>query len=221
VYRDILSWIWAAGASVVRDGAGTNGGAFDFSDKPVADTLAFLAQLDREGLLAPHSFTVTGEQRLNEFTAGKIAMMTGSIRDIAKVRERMKDGSFGVTLIPGPAGYTGKPVFGLSVWYAGIGRKSGHPDEAWAFLFYLRENSAVLAEQIRAVPGGLPREGFIAPYIESDPYYSKVRDMYEAADLVQELTAVPGIRELEKAVREELAKMFAESQGPVIQKKQE
>jgi multiple sugar transport system substrate-binding protein len=213
VYRDVFSWIWAAGALLVHDGVP------DFSDKQAGDTLAFLAQLDKGGLLAPNSFTVTGKQRLDEFAAGKIAMMTGSVQDIAKVKDRMKD-PFGITLIPGPANYTGKPAFGLSVWYAGISRKSEHPDEAWAFLLYLRENGVAIAEQIRAVPGSLPREGFIAPYIGSDPYYSKAGDMYEAADLVQELTAVPGIRELEKVVREELAKMFAKNQETAIQKKQ-
>jgi multiple sugar transport system substrate-binding protein len=219
VCQDIFSWIWAAGALVLPGAAiNTPRAAPDFSSKPAADTLAFLAQLDREGLLAPQSFTATRQQRLDEFTAGKIAMMTGSVRDIARARERMKDGSFGITLIPGPAGYTGKPVFGLSVWYAGIGR-SEHPDEAWAFLLYLRENSVMLAEQIRAVPGSLSREGFIAPYIGSDPYYSKAWDMYEATDLVQELTAAPGIRELEKAVRDKLEKKFAEGQGSAIQKK--
>ncbi|GHV89740.1 sugar ABC transporter substrate-binding protein [Spirochaetia bacterium] len=203
MYRDVFSWIWASGALLTREGVPDTG------SKQVADTLAFLAQLNREGLLAPKSFDATGPQRLDEFAAGKIAMMTGSVQDIARVRDRMKEGSFGVTLIPGPADYAGKPVFGLSVWYAGIRAGGKHPDEAWAFLLYLRENGVTIAEQIRAVPGSLPREGFIAPYIGSDPYYSKAWDMYEAADLVQELTGFPKVRELETSVREELVKLFA------------
>jgi multiple sugar transport system substrate-binding protein len=88
VYRDVFSWIWAAGALMIRDGAPDLGG------RPVTDTLAFLAQLNQEGCLAPQSFTAAGAQRLDEFAAGKIAMMTGSVRDIARVREKMEDGSF-------------------------------------------------------------------------------------------------------------------------------
>ncbi|GHV86902.1 sugar ABC transporter substrate-binding protein [Spirochaetia bacterium] len=202
VYRDVFSWIWAAGARLIRDGAP------DLDDRQVKDTLAFLAQLNREGCLAPQSFIATGAERLDEFAAGKIAMMTGSVQDIARVREGMEDGSFGVTLIPGPAGYAGKPIFGLSVWYAGISRRSEHPDEARNFLFYLREKGALIAEQIRAVPGS---NGQAAPYITEDPFYAKVWDMYEAADLVQELAAFPKTRELENAVREELVKLFAEN----------
>jgi multiple sugar transport system substrate-binding protein len=204
IYRDVFSWIWASGALLIH------GGAPEFGGSRITDTLSFLAQLNQEGLLAPQSFTATGQRRLDEFAAGKIAMMVGSVGDIAALSGRMGAGAFGVTLIPGPADYAGKPVFGLSVWYAGISRRSGHPREAWAFLLYLRENSARLAEQIRAVPGS---SGSAAPYIESDPQYSKVWDLYEAADVVQEFTAFPKTRELENAVRDELAWMFAEHQS--------
>ncbi|GHT63349.1 sugar ABC transporter substrate-binding protein [Spirochaetia bacterium] len=200
VFRDVFSWIWAAGTAMTKEGVP------DFNGKAINDTLAFLAQLEKEGLLAPQSFTTTGAERLNEFAAGKIAMMTGSVQDIAQLRDRMKDGAFGITLIPGPADYAGKPVFGLSTWYAGINAGSGHPDEAWNFLLYLQENSSRLAEQIRAVPGS---NDSAAAYITEDPFYAKAWDMYEAADLVQELTTIPKIRELENAVREELANMFA------------
>ncbi|GHU91674.1 sugar ABC transporter substrate-binding protein [Spirochaetia bacterium] len=203
VYRDVLSWIWAAGAAVTKDGAP------DFSGRAITDTLAFLAQLEKEGLLAPQSFTATGAQRLEEFAGGKIAMMIGSVQDIAKVSEKMQDGAFGITVIPGPADNALKPVFGLSTWYAGIGAGSKHPAEAWAFLLYLRENSGRLAEQIRAVPGS----GADAVYITAESLYAKAWDMYEAADPVQELTAFPKIRELESAVREELAKLFADGQS--------
>ncbi|GHU16328.1 sugar ABC transporter substrate-binding protein [Spirochaetia bacterium] len=201
VYRDVFSWIWAAGAEL------TNEGKPDFSGRAITDTLAFLAQLEKEGLLAPQSFTATGSQRLEEFTEGKIAMLIGSVQDIAKVSGKMQDNAFGITVIPGPADNALKPVFGLSTWYAGIGAKSRHPAEAWAFLLYLRENSGRLAEQIRAVPGSG------AEAITADSLYAKARDMYEAADPVQELTAFPRVRELERAVREELAKLFADGQS--------
>ncbi|GHT59932.1 sugar ABC transporter substrate-binding protein [Spirochaetia bacterium] len=203
VYRDVLSWIWAAGAGL------TNEGKPDFSGRAITDTLAFLAQFEKEGLLAPQSFIATGSQRLDEFAGGKIAMMIGSVEDIAKVSGKMQDNAFGITVIPGPADNALKPVFGLSTWYAGIGAGSKHPTEAWAFLLYLRENSGRLAEQIRAVPGS----GADAVYITAESLYAKARDMYEAADPVQELTAFPRVRELERAVREELAKLFADGQG--------
>ncbi|GHU69652.1 sugar ABC transporter substrate-binding protein [Spirochaetia bacterium] len=205
VYRDVFSWIWAAGAELTKDGAP------DFSNKAVTDTLAFLAQLEKEGLLAPQSFTATGSQRLEEFTGGKIAMLIGSVEDIAKVSGKMQDNAFGITVIPGPADNALKPVFGLSTWYGGIGAGSRHPAEAWAFLLYLRENSGRLAEQIRAVPGS----GAEAAYITAESLYTKAWNMYEAADPVQELTAFPKIRELERAVREELAKLFANGQSSV------
>jgi multiple sugar transport system substrate-binding protein len=200
VYRDIFSWIWASGILLVQDGK------LDFNGRSLNAALDFLAALEKDGLLAPGSFEKTGNQRLTEFTNGKIGMMIASVRDIPQVQEKMGD-SFGITRIPEPETYSGKPIFGLSAWYGGISRQSPRQDQAWTFLLFLKENSDLLTEQLQTVPGN----GESASFRPEDPLYSKAWDIYEGADLVQELLGFPGEKILEEAMRRELEVMFREN----------
>jgi multiple sugar transport system substrate-binding protein len=199
IRRDVFSWIRAAGAAMPADGGP------DFQDRRIVDTLDFLNRLNRESLLAPGTFDASGKQRLEEFAARRIGMMIGSIKDIGILRQKMDEGVFGVTLVPGPADYPGKPVLGLSTCYAGIGALCKYPDEAWAFLSFLRENSALLASRTGAIPDS---------YVPEDPLYAKIWDIYEGAELVSEFPGLPRMAELEAAVREELALMFRGAAGP-------
>jgi multiple sugar transport system substrate-binding protein len=174
----------------------------DFNGRALNTVLDFLAGLEKDGLLAPGSFEKTGEQRIDEFTEGKIGMLIAPVRDIPRLREKMGD-SFGITLIPEPEDYPEKPAFGLSVWYGGISRQSTREEAAWDFLFFLKENSDLLTEQLRTIPGnGDPA------FRPEDPLYSKAWDMYEGAEPVQEFSNFPGEAALEEAVRRELALLF-------------
>ncbi|MDR0622863.1 MAG: extracellular solute-binding protein, partial [Treponema sp.] len=201
IRRDVFSWFRAAGAPVIRDGRP------DFQNRALVETLDFLGQLNREGLLSPGTFTKTGAQKNGEFARGRVAMMIGSMEDIPFLREQMGDPAFGVTLIPAPAGYTGKPVIGPSFWYAGISSSCKHPGEAWAFLAFLAEKSPLLAAQTRAVPGSGDSPG---SYIKEDPLYSKAWDIYEAAEVIRDFSpGFPRTEDLETIIREELAALFA------------
>jgi multiple sugar transport system substrate-binding protein len=202
IRRDFFSWIWAAGFSPIREGRA------DFSAGPVTEALEFLRQLNAEGLLSPGVFGKTGAEKAEEFVSGNIAMMIGSVEDLPYIRERMGDSAFGVTLIPAPADYAGRPVIGPSQWYAGISAGCRFPDEAWAFLAFLAEKSPFLAAQVRAVPGADAAGGGPGDYIRKDEFYSKAWDVYEAAELIQEFSGFPGGDELENIIREELALLF-------------
>ncbi|MDR1419167.1 MAG: extracellular solute-binding protein [Treponema sp.] len=180
VFRDVFSWMWAAGGGPLTP---------DFPGRAAAGTLDFLGQLAREGCLAPES----GTERLEEFAGGKIAMMTGSVKDIAFLEGKV---NFGITAIPPPAGYTGKPVFALYGLYAGITAGCAHPGEAWSFLSFLAER--------------MPSAGLIRPIGESGtetdtgPLAVKARDMYEAAEIIYGYTRLERGAELEDAVRREI-----------------
>ncbi|MDR3333865.1 MAG: extracellular solute-binding protein [Treponema sp.] len=199
VYHEVYSWIWASGAIMMRDGAPS------FTGRPLIETLDFLGTLRQEGLLSPGSFAKTREQKLEEFCTGKAGMMIASVQDIDFLRKRIGDTGFGITTIPGPEGYLGKPVFGLTGWYAGISRYSEHKAEAWTFISFLAESIAAPAAKAHAVLGS----GTIPPdYLRDNPLYAKVYDMYEEGDTIQEFTGVPQVRELETIAREELYELL-------------
>jgi multiple sugar transport system substrate-binding protein len=212
--RDIFSWIWAAGVNP-QPAAGAAGAYF--GDRTAVDVIAFLGELNREGALAPGTFVKTGADRLDDFAQGKIAMMIASSRDIQWLRKEMGDAVFGVTNIPGSPS-TGKSGIGLSAIYAGVSAECDRPDAAWTLLRFFAEKGPVLAEKLGAAPGSLPGifpgGGFPGDYIREDPYYSKVRDIFEAAEIVQGFSGNPRAGELERIVREELRVFFERDRSP-------
>jgi len=152
-------------------------------------------------------------------------MMIASSRDIPLLKEKMGSGAFGITAIPG-SGQPGKSGIGLSGIYAGISANCKDPDNAWSFLAFLVEESPVLSAGLRALPGvipGLPSGFSSANYAYDDPYYSKVREIFEASEIVQGFSGKARAEEFENIVREQLRAHFekkpkAEETAAAIQK---
>jgi ABC-type glycerol-3-phosphate transport system substrate-binding protein len=198
--RDIYPWFRSAGLPLAQDGK------VRLDLRRCEETLEFFSRLNQEGLLAPGSFTATGADRVEDFIRGTVAMLIVSSRDLQEIREKMGNAAVGVTLIPQAGDYTGKPVLGLSTWYAAIGADSPHPEEARALLRRLRDRSPLLAESLALVPGA----GAYEPYIALDPLLDKVWGMYEAAELVPDYLDLdppagpPGAGNPETALRREL-----------------
>jgi multiple sugar transport system substrate-binding protein len=199
VYVDIYSWIWASGTVIL------NQGKPNFTALSVIETLEFLDNLYMEGLIAPDIFLKSREQKLEEFITGKLGMMIASVQDIEIVRERMGDAGFGITTIPGPDVYLGKPAFGLTNWYASISRESKHKDKAWAFISFLAMKSPFLAAASHAVPGS---GNGLEDYLKGDSFYSKAYNIYEGGDGIQEFAGYPAVHVLDFIVREELYNML-------------
>jgi ABC-type glycerol-3-phosphate transport system substrate-binding protein len=217
--RNIYPWIWAAGGDICAPPrvAATDAPRSDASPSPndapvlsrtAIDTIAFFALLHREELLSPGRDNGGMEPQpnpkdedssLEEFAQGKVAMITGSARDIAFLQRR--NINFGITARPGTA--QGKNRLGLSKIYAGISADCALPDEAWAFLSFIAGKSPVLAETLTAIPGSLPA-AFPGGYILRDPLYSKAWDIFEAAEIVEYHSDDPSEEETERVVMEKL-----------------
>jgi len=200
--RDLYPWIWANGGEIPVIDASDEKPALS---KVITDTIAFLGQLNNEGLLAPGTFEKTGAQRLEEFTQGKIAMMAISARDIVFLRRNAHSITFGITAMP--AAVPGKNRLGLSGIYAGISGDCTLPDEAWTFLAFIAGKSHVLAEAVGAVPGSYPNV-FSGDYVEKDPLYSKAWDIFEAADIIDYRPGQPSEEEVNRILREKLTEAF-------------
>jgi multiple sugar transport system substrate-binding protein len=226
VYRDIFPWIWAAGQPM------TESGDLKFDTPQAAAALRFLQGLIQEGVIAPGSFTKTGKDRLEEFNAGKIGMMIASIQDVRALASDPRSADqrsvdqkssvpFGITTIPAPASYFGKPVFGLTNWCAGISRTGKHKDEAWAFIAFLSERAPLIAARSGAIHGS---SNAVDADQNDDPLSAKAYDIYEAGDALEEFAGFPGEVFLERVVREEVRRLLEENQSPeytaaVVQKR--
>jgi multiple sugar transport system substrate-binding protein len=200
--RDIFSWIWAAG-----------GDFWQKENTPVLNVrmadaaLSFFGSLYNEGVLAHDVFETTGDQRLEEFSRGRVSMIISSARAIPFLRERMSDDAFGITTIPLPgnalSGSTGKYKIGLSGIYAGISSKCEYPDEAWSFLVFLAGQHQLFVEVFKPVfcvaSDIIPDE-----YITDDAFYSKARDIFESSEIIHSFSGNPKAQEYENAFLEEL-----------------
>jgi multiple sugar transport system substrate-binding protein len=202
VSRHLLSWIWAAA------GNPKTSDTFEFNSKQIVTVLTFLNQL-KPGLY-PSPFRLSEADLFTAFSEGKVGMMIGSIADAQILKEKM-NGNFGITTIPGPASYERKPVFPLSVWYAGINRQTEHPEEAQKFISFLKEKAGIIAAAAYAVPGNGRRNPELS---KNDLYYAKAFDMYEAGEMVKELYGSPKAAELNRIIRDEVKRMFDGIQGP-------
>ena len=199
--REIYPWVWGDGEEVsVVDADGKAA-----LSKPSANIITFFGQLQRERLLAPGIFEKTGEQRLQEFAEGKVAMMTASARDIPFLRRNAPDVNFGVTAIPSAT--FGKNRIGLSGIYAGISGSCTLQDEAWAFLAFVAGKRLVLSELLGAVPGVFP-DIIPGEYIVTDPLYSKAWEIFEAAEIIEYPPDRPGEEEIDRLVWERLREVL-------------
>ena len=206
VRRDIFSWYWAAGYSVIKDGKPR------LDKKALEDLAYFLWQISQTGLPGENPFDKTGTSRLQEFAQGRLAMIVAPAQAISFLRQQPVNFDFGITVIPGTTAPE-KNSLGLSGLYAGIPDTCTHPDEAWLFLSFLEQKSPVIAAKAKAVPGLLhgllpAAKGFPGDYLNDDPLYAKAWAIFESSDIADTLSAYTQANELEQAVLEELRNYF-------------
>jgi len=199
--RDIFSWIWAGGSDFWAEEENAS-----FNTRPIINDITFLGILNREGLFAPDIFETTGSQRLEQFAQGKIAMMIASTRAIPYLIEKMEEGAFGITTIPG-SNTGGKYNIGLSAVYVGMNPHTEYPDETWKFLEFLAKKSSLFCEELKAIPGVVSN---IIPgdYVKDDTYYSKAWDIFETTFITEGFAGKPGVMEYKAAALEELKTFF-------------
>jgi len=201
MYRDIFSWIWASGGNFW-----TGEEKPSLSSRTIMNDITFLGQLNRDGILAPEIFETTGDQRIEQFAQGKIALMIASTQAIPYLRKKMGDDVFGITTIPDAVNGTQYNI-NLSSIYIGINSNSAHPDEAWGFLEFLVQKSYLFSAELNAVPGTslniIPGD-----YVSEDPFYSLAWYIFENSFIVEDFSGKPGAEQYEAIFMEELQAFF-------------
>jgi len=199
IHDNVYPWIWAAGARLINNGNPV------VTSAPVVQSLAFLASLSNEGLIAPGAFYADSRKKLEDFVSGRTAFMIASTRYIGLVRERLGDAAFNITSVPILDNQPGTPFFATLGWTLGIHSESAHREEARLF-------SAFLAGRASRISGNA--SGAIPASSPQDPFYSNIWEIALAGETAADFSGIAGEPVLEQIFREELSALFDGTSSP-------
>jgi multiple sugar transport system substrate-binding protein len=150
IQNDVMSWNWASGGSMLDDG-----GLPDLTNADVVSTIEFVQGLWDDGVIAPGSFTMKEQDKVEEFTNGRVGMMIDSLSHINLIQESNPDLNFDIAAIPAEDGYTGERGIPYASWGIGVAEGSENQAEALKLVEFLMstEVNSQLSTIANAFPG--------------------------------------------------------------------
>lgn len=201
IQNDVMSWVWASGASMMKDGQP------DLENEAVVGTLEFIQSLQEAGVISPGIFAKKEQDKVEEFVNGRVGMMVDSLAHINLIRERNPDLNFGITALPAVDGYEGPRGLPYASWGIGISESSEHKAEAWKLVEYLMspEVNSRLVSIANAFPGNVDAK---PDFSQSDPLFEEAFEIFQTGYLANEFTGLPVAEELMRQMNVEVQKMF-------------
>lgn len=201
IQNDVMSWLWASGGSMMKDGKP------DLTNDGVRSTMEYIKSLYDAGVIAPGAFAMKEQDKVEEFVNGRVGMMVDSLAHINLIRERNPDLKFAITALPAADDYTGKRGLPYASWGIGVSATSEHPAEAWKLVQFLlsKDVNTKLSSIAHAFPGNI---NSTPDYVESDESFAAAFEVFKAGYLANEFTGLP--------VAEELMRLFDEQFQPYL-----
>jgi multiple sugar transport system substrate-binding protein len=195
IQNDVMSWLWASGGSMMKDGLP------DLTNDGVRATMEYIKGLWDAGVIAPGSFSMKEQDKVEEFVNGRVGMMISSLAHINLIRERNPDLNFAITALPAEDGYTGKRGLPYASWGIGISATSEHQAEAWKLVQFLMssETNSKLSSIANAFPGNV---NSTPDFVQADELFGAAFKVFQDGYLANEFTGLP--------VAEELMRLFDE-----------
>jgi multiple sugar transport system substrate-binding protein len=202
IQNDVMSWVWASGASMLKDGKP------DLENGAVVGTLDYIKSLQDAGVISPGIFAKKEQDKVEEFVNGRVGMMIDSLAHINLIRKRNPNLKFGISALPAVDGYTGKRGLPYASWGIGISDSSKHKAEAWKLVAYLMspEVNGRLVSIANAFPGNVNAK---PDFSKSDPLFAEAFKIFQAGKLANEFTGLPVAEQLMREMDIEVQKMLA------------
>ena len=193
VQNDVMSWAWASGGTMLKDGQP------DLTNDDVRSAVEFVKGLWDDKAIAPGSFTMKEQDKVEEFTNGRVGMMIDSLAHINLIRETNPDLKFSISAIPAEDGFDGERGIPYDSWGIGVAENSEHKDAAFKLVSFLmsEETNSELSSIAKAFPGN---KNSVPDFVESDELFKTAFDIYQAGYPANEFTGLP--------VAEELMRLF-------------
>ncbi|GAA4193291.1 sugar ABC transporter substrate-binding protein [Microbacterium oryzae] len=197
VQNDVMSWVWASGGSMLKDGQP------DLTNDDVTSATEFIGDLWDSGVIASGSFTMKEQDKVEEFTNGRVGMMIDSLAHINLIRETNPDLNFSISALPAEEGYEGERGIPYASWGIGVAENSENKDAAFKLVSFLmsEETNSELSTMANAFPGNT---NSVPAFVEDDDLFAKAFEIYQAGYPANEFTGLPVAEELMRQLGEQL-----------------
>ncbi len=196
IQNDVMSWVWASGGSMMKDGMP------DLTNDAVRSAMEYIKGLYDAGYVAPGAFTMKEQDKVEEFVNGRVGMMIDSLAHITMIRERNPDLNFAITALPAEDSYTGKRGLPYASWGIGVSATSKHQAEAWKLVAFLMsaETNTKLSSIANAFPGNV---NSTPDFVQTDDLFAAAFDVFKAGYLANEFTGLPVAESLMRSFEEQ------------------
>jgi multiple sugar transport system substrate-binding protein len=201
IQNDVMSWVWASGASMLADGKP------DVENEAVVGTLEYIKSLNDAGVISPGIFAKKEQDKVEEFVNGRVGMMVGSLAWVNLIRERNPDLNVGISAIPATDGYEGKRGLPYASWGIGISEGSENKLAAWKLVEYLMspDVNSRLVTIANAFPGNVNAKPDLS---KSDPLFTDAFEIFQQSYLANEFVGLPVAEELMRQMGVETQKLL-------------
>jgi multiple sugar transport system substrate-binding protein len=184
VQNDVMSWVWASGGSMMKEGQP------DLTNEDVRSAVEYIKELYDAGVIAPGAFSMREQDKVEEFTNGRVGMMVSSLAHINMLRERNPDLNFAITALPAEDGYTGRRGLPYASWGIGVSANSPHQTEAWKLVEFLM--SAEVNSNLSSIANAFPGNVNSTPdFVEADELFAAAFDVFQTGYLANEFVGLP------------------------------
>jgi len=206
IQNDVMSWNWASGGSMLKDGKP------DVANADVKATVEYVKSLWDAGVVAPGALTMKEQDKVEEFTNGRVGMMIGSLAWVNLIRKNNANLKFSISAIPAKDGFTGKRGIPYASWGIGISENSKNKAEAWKLVDFLmnKTNNASVSSLANGFPGNTQA---VPSFVSNDNLFKAAFDIYKAGYPANEFTGLPVADELMRSFDEQLQKTLSGNQS--------
>ncbi len=202
IQNDLMSWNWASGGSMLDDA-----GLPDLTNDDVVSTVEFVQGLWDDGVIAPGSFTMKEQDKVEEFTNGRVGMMIDSLSHINLIQESNPDLNFDIAAIPAEDGYDGARGIPYASWGIGVADGSDHQAEALKLVEFLM--STEVNSELSTIANAFPGNVDSAPeFGEGKELFEKAFEIYQSGYPANEFTGLPVAEDLMRQFDTEFQKLL-------------
>jgi multiple sugar transport system substrate-binding protein len=201
IQNDVMSWVWASGKSMLKDGQP------DLTNADVKGAIEFIKEMYDAGVIAPGAFSMKEQDKVEEFTNGRVGMMIDSLAHVNTIRESNPDLHFSITAFPAEDGYTGERGLPYAAWGIGVAENSTHKAEAWKLVsFLMREDiNAQLSSIANAFPGNSKS---VPDFVTNDDLFAAAFEIYQSGYPANEFVGLPVAEDLMRSFDEQFQMML-------------